>query len=476
MNKKAVLFIFSLLMLPQAYALSIYDVDFDFARIFQIVGEFFYQIATNDYAMFGITVIVLTILLYSVYSAAISKVKMFEGGSGTGLSRPGQMLAWSLSLLSTLGIVWMKGDRDVGGFLEDVLGPGRIFAAIVLAVVVALWLKKSMGQHSKWSWLVAGLFCIVLAGMFKVQMLAPIGLIVAIIGLMAGIKGNKMTPRRRERAESRAQKKEVALGRELKEEERTDAEEEVEEKELAQEERGAEDLVNESRRETYSYAHDIDRMIETVMKGDRLGFHAMLKDAMRNLGVSKENIQRLKQGMDNEESIVKKLKDQVKEKRERLTKKIEEVVKAEAPVEELSEKHEEGVKKEEELLKRLHDDEVGEEVKIGHIEGVIDDIEKRLEHIEKMIDFEIEELGKIPSLDWRTQVNAIRERKQGAGRIDEAWKKQADGLAEINRLLTESYRLAEEEKKLTQEAGKDVQDTVKVEDEEKKDQFIPATP
>ena len=130
MKKKFILFAFVLLLIPSAHALTIGEIEFDFATIFEMIGEFIYQIGANDYAVFGITIIVLIILFRSIYASALARVKIFEGSGGVNVSRPGNMVAWSLSLLTVSSLVFFKRGRNVSGFLQRPYWKGRLLQVL----------------------------------------------------------------------------------------------------------------------------------------------------------------------------------------------------------------------------------------------------------------------------------------------------------------------------------------------------------
>ncbi|MFH0977854.1 MAG: hypothetical protein V1837_00995 [Candidatus Woesearchaeota archaeon] len=166
----------------------------DVAGAFSYVGEWINQIFSNEYATFGVTIIVLTILLKSIFAASLRKTKLFEGAGGTGTSGPGNAIAWSFAMLSSIGLYYLKGDRNVGVFLRNILGPAGIWAAIVATIFLFLWLKGATGS-TKWALPLTGLAAIAISNMVQWPMLASGGVFMMIGGVFWLIGSSARGPR-----------------------------------------------------------------------------------------------------------------------------------------------------------------------------------------------------------------------------------------------------------------------------------------
>ncbi len=138
-----------------------------------MIGKVLYSISTNSYAQFAIVAIILYILLYQIFKAPLKKVPVFEGSSGN-------IIAAALALLADLGIVYKSREVGLEGFLAKIFGPNRLFAGVIIAIVLFFILKKSLGNKSKLALFLTGLTCLVLANMLQLPIMGTIGLFLMI--------------------------------------------------------------------------------------------------------------------------------------------------------------------------------------------------------------------------------------------------------------------------------------------------------
>jgi hypothetical protein len=162
--------------------ISLAQVRVDVTDAFRTVGQWLSDIFSNEYATFGVTIIVLTILLRAIFAASLKKVKIFEGEGGTGINTFGNTIAWTLSMMASIGLFYVKGNRDVGTFVRNILGPSAIYAAIVSIIVLFWWFKGATGA-TKWALPLTGLASLLISNMVQWPMLASAGVFMLIIGL-----------------------------------------------------------------------------------------------------------------------------------------------------------------------------------------------------------------------------------------------------------------------------------------------------
>ncbi len=173
--------VISIFSLPSARAL-----DINIEDSFGMVGRIIYDLLTKEYVVFGIVIIVLVILFRSIFLAGLHKLPQF-GESGVS-----KTIATTLSLLCTLGIAYTKinSGRNVHGFLEDILGPAGIYAAVFVTVMGYVWLRASMG---KWALTGTGLVAYAVGSMINNQLMMSIGIIIFFISFIKafGSSGKK---------------------------------------------------------------------------------------------------------------------------------------------------------------------------------------------------------------------------------------------------------------------------------------------
>jgi hypothetical protein len=126
---------------------------------------------------------VLTILIRSIFAASLKRVKIFEGAGGEGLGKAGNTISWTLAILSVIGLFYVKGDRDVSTFLENVLGPAGIYAVIVIIGFLFFWLKGATGSTG-WAVVLSGAIAMLISNNVDWPALASIGLLMVIVGFI----------------------------------------------------------------------------------------------------------------------------------------------------------------------------------------------------------------------------------------------------------------------------------------------------
>jgi hypothetical protein len=178
-GKRVLLAPLLLLVLPIVTAAP----NIDISEAFSTVGEWLSALFQSEMSTFAVTAIVLTILIRSIFAASLKRVKIFEGSGGEGLGKFGNTISWTLSILAVIGLFYVKGDRDVGTFLENILGPAGIYAAIVIIIFLFFWLKGATGSTG-WAVVLSGLIAMLISNNVDWPALASIGLLMVIVGFI----------------------------------------------------------------------------------------------------------------------------------------------------------------------------------------------------------------------------------------------------------------------------------------------------
>ena len=173
----AILLVLGLTFLPAVMAL-----EFDLNESFTIIGRVIYDLLTKEYIVFGITIIVLIILFRNIFLAGLNRVPHL---AQSGISKS---IALAFSLLSTLGIAYTKfqSGANVHGFLEDILGPAGLWAAIFLVIMMYLWFKGTIG---KWALTATGLSCYAVGSMVNQPLMMSIGLLITLFSVFKLFRG-----------------------------------------------------------------------------------------------------------------------------------------------------------------------------------------------------------------------------------------------------------------------------------------------
>ncbi len=99
------------------------------ANVFQL----FFSWMQITAVMFGITFMFLMVMFYGIFAAGLTRVTVFQEGSN--ISRPGKMVALSLSVLSTVGILFILGNSP-GESMRHVLNAMGWFAAVAFSLLI----------------------------------------------------------------------------------------------------------------------------------------------------------------------------------------------------------------------------------------------------------------------------------------------------------------------------------------------------
>ena len=139
--KRASLFLGGLTALPIVYA-SRNSVSRAFETIFGRKG--LAGLMKNDYAVYGITIILYYILFFSIFKAAIARVKLFEGEGGTGVSKSGKLFAHAMTGIVILGIFAYVDPRRNNIFtLVSYLGT---YGEFVLLIVIFILTRRMFAK------------------------------------------------------------------------------------------------------------------------------------------------------------------------------------------------------------------------------------------------------------------------------------------------------------------------------------------
>jgi len=158
---------------------------------FNILGGFLEGLLKSTYAMFGLTVVIFTILFYNLYAVLLGKIPVFKGDKGP-VSKNGKIVALCLALLSSMGLFGLiflgGGAANVGELLTNFLGPFSTLAGMLLAFLFfgIIWFGfKDTDKDSAWSRALwgAGLVMIFIGGLMSRPGLFALGWLIAVLFL-----------------------------------------------------------------------------------------------------------------------------------------------------------------------------------------------------------------------------------------------------------------------------------------------------
>jgi|GEM_PF-4422596 len=211
--KRLLLAIVPLLTVPSALAASSSTMQVDFVKAFEIVfgPQGIGGLMHSTWGNYGITLVFYFLLFYSVFGAALRKVRIFEGEGSLGLNSSGKMFAIAISALSCLSIFAFKDASQQ--LIKSVLSPMGIFGGLALGIIFFIFIYRQFkdsgtGHPKSWALLLTGVLLFAGGSMIGQpdNMLPAIGIIMIIIGIVSffvGIRrGNEpITSRDDERAE-----------------------------------------------------------------------------------------------------------------------------------------------------------------------------------------------------------------------------------------------------------------------------------
>jgi hypothetical protein len=186
--RKNAAFLVVVVLVSLVSILPVHALELQLGDAFSTVGKWLSDIFSNEYATFGVTIIVLTILLRSIFAASLKRVKIFEGAGGEGVGPMGNTVSWTMAILSSIGLFYLKGNNDVGTFMQKILGPAGMWVAIIIVIVLYLWLKGATGS-GKWGLFLTGFSSIVISNMVDWPMLGTAGAFMIVAGFFWLIAG-----------------------------------------------------------------------------------------------------------------------------------------------------------------------------------------------------------------------------------------------------------------------------------------------
>ncbi|MFP4424193.1 MAG: fibronectin type III domain-containing protein [Candidatus Woesearchaeota archaeon] len=106
----------------------------DLSDVLGDIGETMQNLLDSSGFRFGITFILLYMVLYGIFSAGLNKVSIFSGSDGRP-NRQGRIIAGSLALMSSMGLAFWAG-YNAAEFVERVLSLAGWFGAIAFSFLV----------------------------------------------------------------------------------------------------------------------------------------------------------------------------------------------------------------------------------------------------------------------------------------------------------------------------------------------------
>ena len=147
------------------------NMNFNIGDAFDLVfgRQGLWGILKSRYGVYGLTIIFYYLLFYSIYTAGLKKVKMFEGEGGLGVNTSGKLLANAFTGLSILGIfAFVDPTKDNLFSLFSVFGwYGQLILMIVMFFLIRSWFKDT-GWSNMMKWgvtlLITGIFLMLVGG------------------------------------------------------------------------------------------------------------------------------------------------------------------------------------------------------------------------------------------------------------------------------------------------------------------------
>lgn len=144
MSKKGIYLLLSsilaLLSVPDVYAASAFG---------NVINQTFGQLNSflnNTYIVYGLTFILLFVLFYAIFAAAMTKVKIFAGEHG--LSKEGKIVGVALAALTNLSIFYFTVPPGPQEVLKQILPAFGIFGGAALGLVIFAIVYFGFGEAS----------------------------------------------------------------------------------------------------------------------------------------------------------------------------------------------------------------------------------------------------------------------------------------------------------------------------------------
>jgi|GEM_PF-4906591 uncharacterized membrane protein YgcG len=188
--KYVVLVVASLIMsVPLVAAATFFD-NFSLTQTLQRLFQWLYSVFQNDYIAFGVLSIMIFLLLFAIFKAALSKVKVFQGQE-----KQAQTVALSFSMICTFGLFWYAArSGGIRGILSRYFSIFGLFGAIMIGLVVYLIIYFGLGHDSssrwKWGLIGAGIALLFGGALTNNDGMTSLGVLLLLIGLIAMLFGN----------------------------------------------------------------------------------------------------------------------------------------------------------------------------------------------------------------------------------------------------------------------------------------------
>ncbi len=185
-----------LLSIPSVLAATYTSQKVDLTKAFTIVfgPQGLGGIMHSTWGNYGLTIIFYFLLFYSVFGAALKKVRIFEGEGSLGLNSSGKMFAIAVSALSCLSIFAFKDASQQ--LIKSVLSPMGIFGGMALGIIFFIFIYRqfkdsSSGHPKSWALLLTGVLLFAGGSMIGEtdNMLPAIGIIMILIGIISFFVG-----------------------------------------------------------------------------------------------------------------------------------------------------------------------------------------------------------------------------------------------------------------------------------------------
>jgi hypothetical protein len=142
------------------------------------------------YVIYGATIILFFMLFYGVFATGLRKVPAFGGGNE--LSRPGKVIALSLSALATLSLLWFTRHIGIQNILNRYLTPMGLFGGIAIGFVffaLIYWGYGGEARNKALAFAAAGFAMFAVGKIINSTFLQTVGGIIGVGGIIALLIG-----------------------------------------------------------------------------------------------------------------------------------------------------------------------------------------------------------------------------------------------------------------------------------------------
>ncbi len=149
------------------------------------IGRGLESIVSNDQSLLALLSLIGVLGLYAAISAALAKVKIFEGEGGVGTSKPGKALALVLSIATGAGMLRYFGTSTITSRVQSILLSHGIILGGIATIASYLLLRRAFPNRPPVVMILTGGVAIFMSVTFAQHtILFVIGVVLIIIGAL----------------------------------------------------------------------------------------------------------------------------------------------------------------------------------------------------------------------------------------------------------------------------------------------------